>query len=379
MNTALTPTANQPIAQLGAVDDAFLRAAAQQGGIESLSEGIGSSYAILGYRGKTWSLRYKGEVHNFIRQDDGTPAGHIDCIILRQAKVKAKSFYENFDPNAFEGKPPICASMDGIMPDEGVVGVTDNTGARVTVCALCPKNEWYVNAKGIKTKDCSDYKRIAVLLMPAQTKLMLGEALMEPVFLRIPAGSLQSLSLFGDEMARQGRPYFSFVTRITFDPEASHPKFVFRAIQALSADEAPVVVPLLDDEQSRRIVGEDQGSRRAMRQIAPPAPAPKPEPPLTTGLAAPQQQQPVQEVILPPKKEDNLTLFGAAKPSTLAVPGQGSGLFDGGTQAAPPPAATAPATPQQAQQSAPVAGFVNDSVESDEALDAAIAGIMKTP
>ena len=32
---------------------------------ESLAGGIGTAYAIIGYKGKTWSLRYRGETHLF--------------------------------------------------------------------------------------------------------------------------------------------------------------------------------------------------------------------------------------------------------------------------------------------------------------------------
>ena len=67
---------------------------------ESLADGIGSSYGIIGYKGKVWSLRYRGEKHTFTRPDDNSPIGHIDVIILRQARVKSKSYYGKYDPSA---------------------------------------------------------------------------------------------------------------------------------------------------------------------------------------------------------------------------------------------------------------------------------------
>ena len=54
--------------------------------VESLAEGIGSSYGVISYKGKVWSLRYRGERYTFTRPDDGTPVGHIDVIILAKAK-----------------------------------------------------------------------------------------------------------------------------------------------------------------------------------------------------------------------------------------------------------------------------------------------------
>ena len=51
---------------------------------ESLAGGIGTAYAIIGYKGKTWSLRYRGETHLFKRKD-GTLVDHIDVVILHAA------------------------------------------------------------------------------------------------------------------------------------------------------------------------------------------------------------------------------------------------------------------------------------------------------
>ena len=124
------------------MDDAFKAFAAQQGGVDSLSEGITGSYGVLGYRGKVWSLRYKGEKYNFVRQDDGTPAAAIDVIILRSAKQKSKSFYDSFDEHQSEGKRPICASLDGILPDEDVVQKQSETCALADVIAICEEHGW---------------------------------------------------------------------------------------------------------------------------------------------------------------------------------------------------------------------------------------------
>jgi hypothetical protein len=220
---------------------------------ESLSDGIGSSYAVVGYKGKVWSLRSQGEKHTFVRPDDGTPAGYIDVIILRQAQVKSKSFYEKFDPGSDnDGKRPICASIDGIVPDNDVAQKQSET------CALCARNVWKTNEDGRKTRECTDYKRLAVLLLPSQTTKMFGTALMEPVFLRIPPASLSNLSVMGDTMANQGFHFSTFITRISFDPNEAHPKMVFRALQPLTDAEGPVVLPLRNDPQALRITGEDQ-------------------------------------------------------------------------------------------------------------------------
>jgi hypothetical protein len=74
---------------------------------ENLSDGIGSSYGVLNYKGKVWSLRHRGEKKTFVRPDDGQPTGYIDVVILHQAKVKSKSYFKAYDPGGTsEGRAP---------------------------------------------------------------------------------------------------------------------------------------------------------------------------------------------------------------------------------------------------------------------------------
>lgn len=240
---------------------------------ESLADGIGSSYGVIGYKGKVWSLSYRGDRHIITRPDDGSPSSYIDAIVLRAATTKSKSYYkEGYDPNSSAGKRPDCNSINSIVPD------ADASSPQSTSCAICPRNVWKTNAEGRKTRECTDYKRLAVLLLPTVTKQLLGAPLMEPVFLRVPPASLNDLAVFGEAMNNQGWHYSTYVTRISFDPKEAHPKFVFRALQALSDAEAPVVLPLREDSMAKRIVGEDQ----ANRPLSPPSGVTAAPPPATT-------------------------------------------------------------------------------------------------
>lgn len=226
---------------------------------ESLADGIASSYGVVGYRGKNWSLRYRGQNHLLLRPDDGTPISYIDVVILRQARQKSKSFYpDGFDENASAGKRPDCASLDGERPDSDVNPAT--RGAEM--CALCPHNVWHLDQRGQKTKDCTDYKRMAVFLLPNYTAMALGTALYEPVFLRIPPASLENLGIFGDNLAQQNWPYFSFVTRISFNPQKAHPEFAYTPVKRLTAAESGVILKMREDVIAKRITGEDDIAKR---------------------------------------------------------------------------------------------------------------------
>ena len=329
---------------------AALAAALPNAGQESLSEGIGSSYGIIGYKGKTWSLRYRGETHVFLRPDDASsPANHIDVIILRAAGHKSKSFYpDGYSPEASAGKPPACASMNGIVPDQGVADKQSDT------CALCPQNVWRTNAKtGRKERPCTDYKRLAVLLVPSLSKQVLGSPLVEPVFLRIPPASLNDLAVFGDTMASEGWHFATFVTRISFDPKMEHPKMVFKPIQALTDAESPVVLEQRESPIALRITGEDQPEALS---------APGPAKPL--GFAP----EKTQEAAPPPKK---VAKAPDPKPEPEHVD---TGFLE---LTANKPATKVTANGNGAHIAAP-ADDTGDPAESDDDLDAKLAGLLNT-
>jgi hypothetical protein len=268
---------------------------------ESLADGIGSGYAVLSYRGKVWSLNYKKQSYIFKRDDDGTPAPYIDVIIVRQAPNKSKSYYKTYDPNT-TGERPICASLDGVRPD------LDVQQKQADACALCKRNEWYTNAEGRKTRDCTDYKRLAVLLMPEVTKKMIGEELQDPVFLRIPPASLTDLGEFGKMMERQGFHHSSYVTRISFDPTLSHPKLVYKAQVQLPDDMLPFILSRRTDPQTLRITGEDKTSsiqgaaitHTSAPQLAPPSQGPRFSVPTTAAPppATTEQLQPLEGEVI---------------------------------------------------------------------------------
>lgn len=235
-----------------AVGDAFqaLNALAQD---DNLADGIGQGYGVIGYKGKAWTLRYRGKIYQFVRPDDGTPASYIDGIILGSPANKSNSYYETYVPGQSDGEAPICASMNGEVPDVGVKQKQHAT------CALCPRHEWKTDPKtGRKSRECTEYKRLAFLLMPKTSAALLGSPLLEPVFLRVPPDSLQAVGQMGDNMAKQGYHYSSYVTRISFDQQKAHPSMIFTPVQGLSNAEAPVVLGLRQDPLVERIMHGDK-------------------------------------------------------------------------------------------------------------------------
>lgn len=347
---------------------------------DSLAEGIGQSYAVIGYKGKVWSLRTRGERHNFIRPDDGTPLSYIDVVILGQAKQKSKSFYKKYDPGTSDGERPICSSIDGIVPDIDVMQKQCDT------CALCPRNAWKIDpGTGRKGRECTDYKRLAVLVLPTLTKPILGEPLMEPCFLRVPPASLNSLAIMGETMASQGFHYATYITRISFDPNEAHPKMIFRPLQGLTDAEAPVILELIKDPTVGRITGGDIALGQA------PTPSLAPAGTASTGISTqgtPAPATSVNAAVHSPSvieaSAQPVTQTGGAQAKTDANPAPSlttSAAVDTGFGAAAnQTAALAPSSPAvqpTTQASAPVSD-TGAPEEADSELDARIASLIKT-
>jgi hypothetical protein len=347
---------------------------------DSLADGIGSSYGVIRYKGKVWSVRHRGVQKNVVRPDDGTPASYLDVVILSSASVKSKSFYAKYDPASSDGARPICSSIDGLLPD------VDAVQKQAETCALCPRNAWKPMPNGKKGRECTDYKRLAVMLLPTTTAPLFGEAVMEPFFLRVPPASLNALAQMGEQMDARGYPYYSYVSRITFDPNESHPKMVFKAIQPLTDAEAPIIKQLRNDPQTGRIVNGDVvlGETTATAPVTllqPPAqPAPLTvvlPPPSTPAPAAALPPITVPQTVLPASISAPPATVAPPAPSTVSPPvtvdtGFGAVATPSVT---PPQAAIATPTP-----TAPPASVLSDTgmpSEADADLDSRIAGLLK--
>lgn len=317
---------------------------------ESLSDGIGGGFGVIHFTGKNWSLRMRGESHNFTRSDDGTPLAYIDVIILRQLPMRSKTYYPKGAFERGETGAPLCSSLDSLTPDATAKEPQSKH------CSTCPRNETKLNAEGRMGRECRDNKRLAVLLVPNLSKALLGQPLMEPVLLRVPAASLTALSKMGDDMQRKGWPYFSFVTRIGFVAEKPYPELTFVPVQELGDSEAAVVVPMRDDALTLRITGEaDPAKPRGI--------ATEPTRASFAVTHAAEQPPPTVGRTVPPKNDLVLDLQ-ANEPT---------GLGFGDTDEAPPPKKAATVVP--IKQTAADTGDVEDA---DDALNDRIANLLKT-
>ncbi len=225
---------------------------------DTLGAGIAASYSVMGYKGKVWSIRYRGEETPLLCPE-GDPVGAIEAVIVASADHLSKIWYEGGYQEG-NNAPPDCFCNDGMVPD------ASSPKKQNPVCATCPKNAWgsAINAAtGGKGKACGDFKRAAIVPLADPNNEVFGG----PMLLRIPAASLQDAASYADHCAKMGYQTSWVGTRISFSVKESYPKFQFAPIRALTDEEAAIVVKHQDSEMIKRVLAETP--TEALTQIHP--------------------------------------------------------------------------------------------------------------
>lgn len=207
-----------------------------------LAAGIQASFAVVKYRGKVWSVSYRGTETPVLRADGDGQANSVEVVILKASPVISKTFYLNgWTPGMSE--PPDCFSNDGIKPDD------QSPAKQNDICKTC-KNNYFGTGQGGRGKACADNKKLVVVPLDD----LHNDAYGGPMLLRVPPASLQNMAAYGEKLRQFGYPAYAVATRVSFDLNVTHPQFIFGAIRALSDEEASVVQELLEDERVDRIL-----------------------------------------------------------------------------------------------------------------------------
>jgi hypothetical protein len=219
---------------------------------EKASADVTGGYGVLKFKGKVWTLHYKGKRYPFMRPDGDGPRNSLDVIVVRSAGTKSKTYYPTF--NDGDSAKPTCWSNDARKPDPSVPKPIH------TNCHDCPMN--VIGSKtntetGAKSKACADQKRVAVVIDPAIVASVSGLQVNEPVLLRLPAASLNPFGTYGDVMETQKWPLISVLTRLSFEPAFAYPKLKFEAVRPLTDDEVSVALELRDGAEAVRIVSSE--------------------------------------------------------------------------------------------------------------------------
>lgn len=210
---------------------------------DDLSGGVTLGYPVISYRGKIWAIN-EGDVRTTVTRridDEEVPSPYIEVVIVKANPNLSKVYYEDGYEEGSNAKPT-CYSHDGRAP------AADAAAPQAEACLACPHNAWgsRVTDNGSKGKACADSRRLCVV--PS------GQ-LDRPMLLRVPAGSLKDLVAYGDMLKRRKTPYQAVVTRISFDVDAAHPKFTFKAKAWLGPDSQREVAELMRQDIVQQILG----------------------------------------------------------------------------------------------------------------------------
>jgi hypothetical protein len=307
---------------------------------DELGQGVAASYAVTGYRGKVWSLKYQGNEEPLMREDGDGPRNSIEVVLVKASPAVSKIFYQGGYVDGSTAAPD-CWSGNGQTPDASVQNKQHPT------CADCPMNAWgsRVTEAGKQGKACADSRRLAILPIAD----LANEAYGGPMLLRVPAASLKDLKAYGDFLNGYNYPYYAVATRIAFDAKEAYPKFVFSAIRALTDEEAAYIAEVREDRRVKVVLAERADGAPVATGVAP-AVASSPFEQDNGEGEAPAQPLSKQAAATGPRPAGKPAAPAATKPAATKP-------------AATKPAATKPAAP-------PVTPQVADEIEGEIMGDA---------
>lgn len=194
---------------------------------------------------------------------------NLDVICVEANQYISKVFYAGaYDPNG-EDKAPDCFSDNSFAPSASC------TSPQAKTCAVCPNNAWgskisKTSGKGVKA--CADVKKVAVILADNPDG---------PVYLlRIPPASLKNFGEYIGALDKHSIPASLVITRLTFDPQASHPKLMFAPawldggqMPYINEAQAAAIEDVLGTDEVDKPIGKHDKPIDANKVLAAPAPA----------------------------------------------------------------------------------------------------------
>lgn len=226
-------------------------------GADDLDAGVHGGFPIMSIRGAKWRIVEGGEEHPIYMPGTTDLAPSVKVVLLRANAAVSKTFYAEAFVEGSDAAPD-CYSNDGVRP------ASDATNPQCESCAACPKNVWgsKISPSGAKIKACADVRRVAIL--PSD------DLSYSPILLRVPAASLGDLAAYGKALKQRGIPYSAVVTKLSFDPEASYPKIMFKFERVLVQEELATVAGRMGDPVVDDILG--VGAPRTAAPASAPAP-----------------------------------------------------------------------------------------------------------
>ena len=243
----------------------------------------GAKINALSIRGKVFRIVFEGEEKAITKYNEETgdrePVSTVNVIVLNQGPFGARVLHTGpYSADSNEG--PKCFSLDGKTPDPAAAEPQART------CAECPHSVKgsKVTPNGTLTTACSLQRRLAVV--PAHKPDF------APLLLRLAATSAYDPDTKGAENGWMAwRQYLDFlnargvrhtaqlVTKLRFDPNAEHPKLLFKAERFITAEEAKIVAASMKSEDVQKLLFADPDATPPEPVAEPAAVDPKPAKP----------------------------------------------------------------------------------------------------
>lgn len=207
----------------------------------------GSGFPVVSIKGKVFHIQRGDERTLVTKPGEDDPASSIEVVIIRANPARSKVYYTGGYQEGDRGKP-VCYSNDGVAP------AADAAQPQSKTCATCTHNQWgsKITDTGGKTKACTDSRRLAIATVDAP---------MDPMLIRVPAGSMKALEEYGKILAARTIPPQAVVTKIGFDHSVAFPSLTFRPVGLIGdAKTLRDVAAMQDNETVRSIVGLPAGT-----------------------------------------------------------------------------------------------------------------------
>lgn len=212
---------------------------------DEFGTGLRRGFPVLSIEGKVFAVVRGGERELMYTRDANgnptkAPASELDIIVLRAAPGLSKMYYSKAYVQGSKERPD-CYSADGKAP------AVDAKAPQSRACATCPHNQWgsKINEKGVKSKACTDVKKLAIAPAGSPEDAML---------LRIPPSSLKNWDKYVSDLKRRGRNPTNVATKLSFDYEVTHPVMTFTPFAALGPTTLAAVVAMREDDAVQAIL-----------------------------------------------------------------------------------------------------------------------------
>lgn len=215
------------------------------GTLAAARAGVQGSFAVIGYMGKAWRIKYRGE-ENVIKDQRGQPVHELDVVIVGASPNISKNYYAKGYTRG-DDNPPDCFSLDGKVPDSQAPQKQNAT------CGTCPQNQWgsQMTPDGKKAKACRDSRRLAVVPLGDITNESMGG----PMLLRLPPTTLLNFASYADFLERKGVGGMEWVgTRLTFDDEFAYPRITFSAISYVTEEQDAEIAEIMQSPTIDRLL-----------------------------------------------------------------------------------------------------------------------------